>query len=584
MNNAEYWRKRGEILKIASEKQAADYCDFALDEFEKASARIQKEIDAWYMRFAKNNEISFAEAKKWLTSGELKELHWDVQEYIKAGESLNPKWYKALENASSRVHISRLEALKLQIQQQIEALYGGQAKDLDQLMSQIYQDSYYRSIFEIQKGFQLGWEIPRLDVEKLSTVLKKPWTTDGRTFSDRIWGNKDQLVNTLHTSLTQGIIRGESPQKIAAQLVKTMNVAKSNASRLIRTETAYFHEQAQKQVYEDLDVEEYEILETLDTRTCAVCGGLDGKVFKKSEHEPGVTAPPFHPNCRGTTVPYFADDEGERIARDINGKTYYVPSNMTYEEWKAQQDTKYGEGTVNKERQKRYNRDADKEQYKRYKDVLQELSPKSLDDFLEIKYNKEKDWNQLKFQYRTLNRYEVDGKVSAKKILELDNAAYYTKQTGFDYSNLTGKIRRKIEQLPAQGNAAVMEFEESIYFAHSRVAKPGTVEYDSYSGKYPIIGLNDVRIFSVKNLGDGIPRENDTEAKFLEYVATKKKESDKFNVTILSEKHICDSCQGVVDQFKKLFPNATVNIVSGKKGYGGSEKGTITWKRRKKVR
>lgn len=150
--------------------------------------------------------------------------------------------------------------------------------------------------------------------------------------------------------------------------------------------------------------------------------------------------------------------------------------------------------------------------------------------------------------------------------------------------NLTGKIRRKIEQLPAQGNAAVMEFEESIYFAHSRVAKPGTVEYDSYSGKYPIIGLNDVRIFSVKNLGDGIPRENDTEAKFLEYVATKKKESDKFNVTILSEKHICDSCQGVVDQFKKLFPNATVNIVSGKKGYGGSEKGTITWKRRKKVR
>ena len=336
MNNAEYWRKRGEILKIASEKQAADYCDFALDEFEKASARIQKEIDAWYMRFAKNNEISFAEAKKWLTSGELKELHWDVQEYIKAGESLDPKWYKALENASSRVHISRLEALKLQIQQQIEALYGGQAKSLDELMSQIYQDSYYRSIFEIQKGFQLGWEIPRLDVEKLSTVLKKPWTTDGRTFSDRIWGNKDQLVNTLHTSLTQGIIRGESPQKIAAQLAKTMNVAKSNASRLIRTETAYFHEQAQKQVYEDLDVEEYEILETLDTRTCAVCGGLDGKVFKKSEHEPGVTAPPFHPNCRGTTVPYFVDDEGERIARDINGKTYYVPSNMTYEEWRKQ--------------------------------------------------------------------------------------------------------------------------------------------------------------------------------------------------------------------------------------------------------
>lgn len=399
MNNAEYWRKRGEILKIASEKQAADYCDFALDEFEKASARIQKEIDAWYMRFAKNNEISFAEAKKWLTSGELKELHWDVQEYIKAGESLDPKWYKALENASSRVHISRLEALKLQIQQQIEALYGGQAKSLDELMSQIYQDSYYRSIFEIQKGFQLGWEIPRLDVEKLSTVLKKPWTTDGRTFSDRIWGNKDQLVNTLHTSLTQGIIRGESPQKIAAQLAKTMNVAKSNASRLIRTETAYFHEQAQKQVYEDLGVEEYEILETLDTRTCAVCGGLDGKVFKESEYEPGVTAPPFHPNCRGTTVPYFADDEGERIARDINGKTYYVPSNMTYEEWKKQQDLKYGKGTIDNYRKATYNKKADREQFARYQKRLGKKTVGSFSDFQAIKYNDVEKYNKLKIKY-----------------------------------------------------------------------------------------------------------------------------------------------------------------------------------------
>ncbi|ERM39081.1 putative head morphogenesis domain protein, partial [Clostridioides difficile P64] len=33
---------------------------------------------------------------------------------------INQKWMKELENASARVHITRLEALKLQIQQQVK--------------------------------------------------------------------------------------------------------------------------------------------------------------------------------------------------------------------------------------------------------------------------------------------------------------------------------------------------------------------------------------------------------------------------------------------------------------------------------
>ena len=56
-------------------------------------------------------------------------------------------------------------------------------------------------------------------------------------------------------------------------------------------------------------------------------------------------------------------------------------------------------------------------------------------------------------------------------------------------------------------------------------------------------------------------------------------------VTILSEKHICESCEFVVEQFKKLFPNATVNIISGSTQYGGvnsrGEYGMNNWKYRK---
>lgn len=131
-----------------------------------------------------------------------------------------------------------------------------------------------------------------------------------------------------------------------------------------------------------------------------------------------------------------------------------------------------------------------------------------------------------------------------------------------------------------------MDFDNQIYFSHSKFGLSGTKEISLYNGEYPTVALKPEkqRRFSVISLGDGIPRCFDTEAKFLEFVADKKKPEDSFSVTILSEKYICKSCQGVVQQFKEQFPNAKVNIVSGKKGYNNSEEGLKTWKHRKKVK
>mgnify|MGYP007045686703 FL=1 len=55
-----------------------------------------------------------------------------------------------------------------------------------------------------------------------------------------------------------------------------------------------------------------------------------------AQYEVGVTAPPMHPHCRSCTVPYFEDDieDSKRAARNDEGKTYLVPADMTYSEWK----------------------------------------------------------------------------------------------------------------------------------------------------------------------------------------------------------------------------------------------------------
>lgn len=336
MKNADYWRGRFSILEESAHQEADQYIHSLDEMFMDAQRTVQADIERWYGRFASNNGISLTEARKMLTTGQLEEFRWTVDQYIKIGQqaNLSAEWLKKLENASAKFHVSRLEAIQTQIQQQIELLYGNQLDGLDSLLKKIAGNGYTQSAFAIQKGIGLGWDITALNQKKLETLLSKPWTTDGRTFSDRIWSKKKELVGSVQKELTQGLLRGDSPQKITDAIKNRFNVSRYQAGRLVHTETTYFNAVSTKQAYQDLGVEKVEILETLDSHTCEICQPLDGMVIPLAQYEPGVTVPPFHPNCRGTTCPHFADMDGERAARNAEGKVYYVPANMTYTQWK----------------------------------------------------------------------------------------------------------------------------------------------------------------------------------------------------------------------------------------------------------
>ena len=122
MNNSEYWIKRLEELEKKQILNETKYIEILNEEYEKALANIKKETRSWLARFSINNQISLKDSKKWLNANELKELKWDVEEYIKYGQEngIDLIWKKELENASAKIHISRLEALQMQIQQEIE--------------------------------------------------------------------------------------------------------------------------------------------------------------------------------------------------------------------------------------------------------------------------------------------------------------------------------------------------------------------------------------------------------------------------------------------------------------------------------
>ena len=335
MNNRDYWKKRFIAIENQNTEKTVKYFENLEKQFKQANKKIEAELSTWYRRFAVNNNITLPEAKRLLNSNELKELKWDVNDYIKHGKenAINQKWLKELENASSKKHRTRLEALKLQLQQQVEVLYGNQLDDFDKLSRDVYHDNYYHTAFEIQKGFNIGYDLQGYNERQLEKVLNGTWGADGSNFSNRIWKHKAELLNTLNNEITLNIIKGKSPDDAIKNIAKQFNVSKNKAGRLVMTESAYISSLAQKDCYKELDVERYEIVATLDSHTSHICQDLDGEVFKMSEYESGVTAPPFHPYCRSCTCPYFDDDYGERIARDENGEKYFVPSNMKYHDW-----------------------------------------------------------------------------------------------------------------------------------------------------------------------------------------------------------------------------------------------------------
>ena len=362
----EYWKKRMEDLEAARHKEAEKVVQDLEIMYRGAERQIEADLSRWWQRFADNNgHVSMAEARKLMTSGELKELKWTLKEYEQAAKAnRNGEWEKELENASARWHISRLEGLKYQLQNSVEVLAGGQADALDALLKQTYSNQYGQTAFTIQNGIGIGWDFAGLSNNQIQTVLQKPWALDGRNFSDRIWENKQALIGELHKQLTQHMMTGSDLNKVIDSIEQKFGVSRSNAARLVYTENAYALSVASGDSYRALGVEKVYFIAVLDERTSEICQSMDGSVIDMKDYQPGVTVPPLHPWCRSTTAPYFKELEGigERAARrehvdPVTGEktgwteTYYVPRNMTYPEWKKTfMNDDPGEGSKLKEK------------------------------------------------------------------------------------------------------------------------------------------------------------------------------------------------------------------------------------------
>lgn len=433
-----YWQKRAEQRLEAAEKDLKEYYKELTKAFNQAKREINAVIYDFYIRYAQNNKISLAEAQNYLNFNELKEFKGSLREFIRMAKESIGKVNPELENLSIKARITRYQALEAQINEILEKLY---AIDYEKLGSEkikdIYQDQYYRTLFDIGQYRGFNQAFAQLNTGIIDELIKYPF--NGLNFSDRIWRQKGDMLIKLKEAMVTSFIQGKNPKELAENFAKVFQTKEYEAYRLLHTETTFMSEQATLQAYKDDGIEQYEFVATLDLRTSDICREHDGKVYDVDKATVGVNYPPLHHFCRSTTVPYFGEKEGTRVARGTDGKTYPVPASMTYEQWyKEYVVDRYGQKQAEIMRRKTKNELADRKQYRKHKEVLgKDLEVNNFEEFQEMKYNDIKKWEYTKGLYK----YKKEYPESDKTYYEINNEIIVLKEKGIVNKNIGTAVK-----------------------------------------------------------------------------------------------------------------------------------------------
>lgn len=332
--NEAYWAARATAYEEAWHNRCQTTVERDLAAYyEQALADIQRDIAALYGRFAKDNKLSMAEAHRLLTGDEYRVWRMSMEEYLQGIEN-GSVLSEELDTLAMRSRISRLDKLYAETLKALDQL-GRKTEDrMTDFLMDAYKDRFYHGIYDVAERTGIMKANVAIDDDTAQKIAAAPWS--GKSYSQRIWKNDQQLGAVLRTVVSNGLHRGLSVPQMAKMVEDKMHAGLSNARRLVRTEMNYVQNRAAADSIKESGMKYYRFIATLDRRTSVTCRSHDGHVYSIDEYRPGGNAPPLHPNCRSTiagSLKGWHGEEGTRAARNIDGKTIHVPKNMTYESW-----------------------------------------------------------------------------------------------------------------------------------------------------------------------------------------------------------------------------------------------------------
>lgn len=284
----DYWEKRQTELMKRLEKGTENTINGLIEAYEQATKNINKEISRIYKNYSKSDVLDKKVLNQLLNKKETdtyrKNLLTTINNNIK-NEDIKQKMLLKYNSSAYSFRISRYEQLQESIDLELKKL-----ADVEQQITEIryvdtIEEGYYHNIYNVQKATGLGFNFSQIDNRTINLLLNENWT-NGANFSQRIWNNSEKLGNYLRTQLTADTMSGKSIAKISKELSEYMNVGLYNATTLVRTEVNHFANESEMLSYEELDIEKYRFIATLDNVTCKHCAELDNKIFNLKDRQP----------------------------------------------------------------------------------------------------------------------------------------------------------------------------------------------------------------------------------------------------------------------------------------------------------
>lgn len=289
-----YWKKRAKQELLKTEKITEEVIDEIIKLYDDSSKDIQKQIKKIFDTYQKNSGLNKLELLKLLNQEENNEFYKDIRKKID-----NPLYIEQRQELlniyNSRAYafrISRLMAIEENIYLEIAKLKG--------LEEKLTRKHYENLIIEKYKEKVNSDLFTKTTEQELKQIVNESWL--GSNFSKRIWKEQKRLTKAINEIVKIGFFNGKSIKTISKELSEEMDVSLFNATRLVRTESNYYHNQTELRILKDLGIKKYRYLAVLDNRTSCICRDLDGKVFDVKDAEVGVNFPPMHPFCRSTII------------------------------------------------------------------------------------------------------------------------------------------------------------------------------------------------------------------------------------------------------------------------------------------
>lgn len=129
-----------------------------------------------------------------------------------------------------------------------------------------------------------------------------------KLFAAKAKADLDDEIDSMRAKMTrivtEGLLNEHPPKKIIATLVKTLEVSKSRAETIARTEIIRAHAEGQLDAMEEMGVEEVGVAVEWSTagdeRVCPKCSPLEEIILKIGEARGMI---PRHPRCRCAWLP-----------------------------------------------------------------------------------------------------------------------------------------------------------------------------------------------------------------------------------------------------------------------------------------